>query len=78
VTLRAWATSDTYWDARFDMLKRVKNAFQAGGLMTPYPHQITVEKTSKAATETPPASAAESGDTSGANPSASAPSQGPS
>jgi small conductance mechanosensitive channel len=44
VTLRAWATLDVYWDARFDMLKRVKEALQAAGMSWAYPHQVQIEK----------------------------------
>ena len=44
VTLRAWATLDVYWDARFDMLKQVKGALQAAGMSWAYPHQVSVEK----------------------------------
>jgi len=49
VTLRAWATLDVYWDARFDMLKRVKQALQAAGMPWAYPHQVSVEKPVKGA-----------------------------
>jgi small conductance mechanosensitive channel len=76
VTLRAWTPTDAYWDARFDMLKRVKQTFEAGGLLTPYPHQITVEKTPRGPGEPPAASTPSSGgDASDANPATSAPSQ---
>ena len=47
VTLRAWATLDVYWDTRFDMIKRVKEALDAGGLSIPYPHQVAVTRASK-------------------------------
>lgn len=56
VTLRAWAANDDYWDARYDMIKQVKETFEAAGLSFPYPHQVTVTKTDKAA-PAPPATA---------------------
>jgi small conductance mechanosensitive channel len=42
VTLRAWASNTEYWDARFDLIKRIKESFEAEGLSFPYPHQVTV------------------------------------
>lgn len=47
VTLRAWARTADYWDVRFDMIKRVKQTLEGGGLSIPYPHQVSVEKTRK-------------------------------
>jgi small conductance mechanosensitive channel len=57
VTLRAWATLDVYWEARFDLLQRVSEALQSDGLEHPYPHQVSVEKKPAAprAAPTPPA-----------------------
>jgi small conductance mechanosensitive channel len=49
VTLRAWAATDAYWDARFDLIKRASEALQAGGIAHPYPHQVAVEKPKPAA-----------------------------
>jgi len=49
VTLRAWALLDTYWDVRFDMLKRVKEALGAAGMKVAYPYQIAVERAEKQA-----------------------------
>ena len=40
VTLRAWTSPVDYWNARFDLLKAVKEAFEAAGLHFPYPHQV--------------------------------------
>jgi small conductance mechanosensitive channel len=42
VTLRAWFSPADYWDGRFDLLKAVKDAFEAEGLSFPYPHQVAV------------------------------------
>jgi small conductance mechanosensitive channel len=44
VSLRAWANLDAYWDARYALLKRVKEAMQAAGLKVAYPHQVAVER----------------------------------
>jgi len=40
VTLRAWTSPADYWDARFDLTKAVKEAFEAAGLHFPYPYQV--------------------------------------
>ena len=50
LTLHAWTLVADYQDARFDMIKRVKQALDAAGLSIPYPHQVAVEK---AALKTP-------------------------
>jgi len=56
ITLHAWAPVKDYWNARFTMIKRVKEALDAAGLSIPYPHQVSVAKApAKAA---PPARAA--------------------
>jgi small conductance mechanosensitive channel len=44
VTLRAWSNLDVYWDARYAMLKRVKEELQAAGMRVAYPHQVAVER----------------------------------
>jgi small conductance mechanosensitive channel len=56
VTLHAWAPVPVYWDVRYDMIKRGKEAIDAAGLTIPYPHQVAVEKTPKP--ESPPPTAA--------------------
>ena len=44
VTLRAYALLDVYWDARYDMLKRVKEAMAAAGMKVAYPYQVAVDR----------------------------------
>ena len=44
VSLRCWTTPDEWMDTRFDLVKRVKEAFQARGLSFPYPHQVMAER----------------------------------
>jgi small conductance mechanosensitive channel len=41
--VRPWVKSSDYWATRFDMLKTVKEAFDANGIEIPFP-QITVHK----------------------------------
>jgi small conductance mechanosensitive channel len=43
VTLRAWFSPSDYWDARYDLLKAVKERFEAEHLSFPYPHQVAVQ-----------------------------------
>ncbi len=40
--LRCWTHVDSYWDTRFDVLKGVKQAFDAEGISLPYPIQVSV------------------------------------
>ena len=44
VSLRCWTTPDAWMDTRFDLVKRVKEAFEAHGLSFPYPHQVMAER----------------------------------
>ena len=44
VSLRCWATPDEWMDTRFDLVKRVKETFEAHGLSFPYPHQVVAER----------------------------------
>lgn len=43
VTLRAWAPVAIYWDARYDLIRRVKLRLGTQGFAIPYPRQITVQ-----------------------------------
>ncbi|WP_309644594.1 mechanosensitive ion channel family protein [Phenylobacterium sp.] len=45
VTLRCWTSPDDWMNTRFDLLKLIKQAFEARGLSFPYPHQVSIEKT---------------------------------
>lgn len=42
VTLRCWCDPDVWMDTRFDLVKAVKEAFDARGLSFPYPHQVSL------------------------------------
>lgn len=58
VELRAWTHLDDYWTTRFDMLRKVKEAFDAAGITIPYPTQTSVMKDTSPPGETdapPPA-----------------------
>jgi small conductance mechanosensitive channel len=57
VTLRAWATMDVYWDARYAMLRRVKETFQASGVDMPYPTQVSINRSEDAGKAADPAPA---------------------
>ncbi len=42
--LRCWTSLDDYWTTRFDLLRKVKEAFDAAGITIPYPTQTSVSK----------------------------------
>ena len=42
--VRLWCTAGDYWELKFHMLKAVKEAFDAGGISIPYPHQVEIQK----------------------------------
>uniref|UniRef100_UPI0030F3B036 mechanosensitive ion channel family protein n=1 Tax=Phenylobacterium sp. TaxID=1871053 RepID=UPI0030F3B036 len=44
VTLRCWSSPDDWADLKFDLVKQVKETFEAKGLSFPYPHQVHVER----------------------------------
>ena len=44
IQMRVWCHPDHYWDVRFDLLRSVKEAFDAGGISIPYPHVVEIEK----------------------------------
>ena len=44
IQMRVWCTPEDYWDVRFDLLRSVKEAFDAGGITIPYPHVVEIEK----------------------------------
>lgn len=45
-TFRAWTTTDDYWDVHFDMLEKVKLAFDEKNISIPYPQiDIHTDKT---------------------------------
>jgi small conductance mechanosensitive channel len=46
--LRAWVKSEDYWDARFAVIKGVKEAFDAADIEIPYPHHVEIQKSEAA------------------------------
>ena len=54
VTLRCWATPDDWLDTKFDLVKRVKETFDARGLHFPYPHQVQVDRAAAPVAEAEP------------------------
>lgn len=42
--LRIWCNTSDYWEVNFSVLKKVKEAFDAGGITIPYPHQVEIHK----------------------------------
>lgn len=44
IQLRVWCRPEHYWDVRFDLLRSVKEAFDASGITIPYPHMVEIEK----------------------------------
>lgn len=44
IQMRVWCKASDYWDVRFDLLKAVKEAFDAGGISIPYPHVVEITK----------------------------------
>jgi small conductance mechanosensitive channel len=69
--LRAWTSLHDYWITRFDMLRSVKEAFDAAGLTMPYPTQTSVSKDRPSAASTPAAGKAiDSGQAAAADPRA--------
>ena len=44
ITVRLWCAAADYWELKFAFIKGVKEAFDAGGISIPYPHQVEVRK----------------------------------
>lgn len=44
ITVRAWTGTLEYWDVRFDLTKKGKEALDAAGITIPYPHTVMVQK----------------------------------
>jgi small conductance mechanosensitive channel len=44
VTLRCWTAPDDWNNAKFDLVKAVKETFEARGMSFPYPHQVAIER----------------------------------
>ena len=44
IATRTWVKASDYWDFKFDLIKRVKEAFDANGISIPYPHTTIEQK----------------------------------
>lgn len=44
ITTRSWVEAGDYWDVKFDVLKQVKEQFDAQGISIPYPHTTMIQK----------------------------------
>jgi len=44
IQMRVWCKSEDYWDVRFDLIRAVKEGFDAGGVTIPYPHVVEITK----------------------------------
>lgn len=44
LTARLWCQADDYWDLKFQMTQKVKEAFDAGGISIPYPHTVEIKR----------------------------------
>ena len=44
ITTRSWVNAPDYWDVKFALTKKAKEAFDAQGISIPYPHTTIVQK----------------------------------
>lgn len=44
ITVRAWTLTPDFWDTKFDLTKKAKEALDAAGISIPYPHTTWVQK----------------------------------
>lgn len=44
IQTRNWVAAGDYWDVKFDLTKKVKEAFDQQGITIPYPHQVEIVK----------------------------------
>ncbi|WP_026987454.1 mechanosensitive ion channel family protein [Fodinicurvata fenggangensis] len=44
LTFRGWTNAEDLWEARWALLKNVKQAFDQSGISIPYPHRVMIEK----------------------------------
>ena len=42
--VRLWCDAGDYWELKFAMTKKVKEAFDANGVSIPYPHSVEIQK----------------------------------
>lgn len=47
IASRSWVEASDYWDVKFEITKKVKEAFDANGISIPYPHTTIEQKVVK-------------------------------
>ncbi len=45
IQTRTWVNAADFFNVKFDLIKKVKEAFDAQGITIPYPHQVEIRKT---------------------------------
>jgi len=44
IATRNWVRAKEYWDVKFDLTRKIKEAFDDQGISIPYPHQVEIVK----------------------------------
>lgn len=44
IATRNWVAAKEYWDVKFDLTRKIKEAFDEQGISIPYPHQVEIVK----------------------------------
>lgn len=44
VTARLWCSAENYWELKFSMTQKVKEAFDKEGITIPYPHTVEIKR----------------------------------
>ncbi len=52
LTVRLWAESAQFWPLRFDLPRKIKEAFDANGIEIPFPQRVVHMRTAASGTET--------------------------
>ena len=47
ITVRVWCISEDYWEIKFDLVKKTKEALDAAGISIPYPHTTMIQKVAR-------------------------------
>ncbi|MFY0596995.1 MAG: mechanosensitive ion channel [Cognatishimia sp.] len=45
LTARLWCSAENYWELKFSMTQKVKEAFDQDGISIPYPHTVEIKRT---------------------------------
>jgi len=44
LTVRLWCSAENYWELKFSMTQKVKEAFDQEGISIPYPHTVEIKR----------------------------------